>query len=87
VNDHVSTSALGILTRSATTAVSLGSNVGWYFAQSQLLVCSGPSTRAPIAEDGFARADVQRFVYEHARLPLGRLKLAGMWGMHDWPAG
>ena len=86
VNDHVSTTASGILTTLCDTAVSLGSNVGWYFSQSQLLVVLGPEHARTIADDGFARADVQRFVYEHARLPLGRLKLAGMWGMHDWPA-
>ena len=45
----------------------------------------GPEHAATIAADGFAKADVQRFVFEHARLPLGRLKLGGMWGMHDWP--
>src|SRR5207247_703919 len=56
------------------------------FAHGQLRVALGPEHARTIAEDGFARADVQRFVYEHARLPLGRLKLAGMWGMHDWPA-
>jgi len=86
VNDHVSTTASGILTTVCDTAVSLGSNVGWYFSQSQLLVVLGPEHARTIAEDGLTRADVQRFVYEHARLPLGRLKLAGMWGMHDWPA-
>ena len=86
VNDHVSTTASGILNTLCDTAVSLGSNVGWYFSQSQLLVVLGPEHARTIADDGFARADVQRFVYEHARLPLGRLKLAGMWGMHDWPA-
>jgi hypothetical protein len=85
VNDHVSTSASGILTTVCDTAVSLGSNVGWYFSQSQLMVVLGPEHARTIADDGFTRADVQRFVYEHARLPLGRLKLAGMWGMHDWP--
>jgi hypothetical protein len=86
VNDHVSTTASGILTTVCDTAVSLGSNVGWYFSQSQLLVVLGPEHARTIADDGFTRADVQRFVYEHARLRLGRLKLAGMWGMHDWPA-
>jgi hypothetical protein len=86
VNDHVSTSASGILTTVCDTAVSLGSNVGWYFSQSQLMIVLGPEHARTVADDGFARADVQRFVYEHARLPLGRLKLAGMWGMHDWPA-
>ena len=45
----------------------------------------GPEHAATIAEDGFTRADVQRYVYEHARLPLHRLKQGGMWGIHDWP--
>jgi len=86
VNDHASTTASGILSTVSHTAATLGSNVGWYFSQSQLLVVLGPEHARTIAGDGLTRADVQRFVYEHARLPLGRLKLAGMWGMHDWPA-
>ena len=86
VNDHVSTGAAGILHTVADTAVSLGSNVGWYFSQSQLLVVLGPEHAKTIANDGFTRADVQRFLFEHARLPLRTLKLGGMWGIQDWPA-
>jgi hypothetical protein len=86
VNDHVSTTASGILSTVANTAVAPGSNVGWILSQSQLLVVLGPEHAATIAGDGLSRADVQRFVYEHARLPLSTLKLGGMWGMHDWPA-
>jgi hypothetical protein len=85
VNDHVGTSAAGILNNVADVAATLGSNVGWYFSQSQLLVVLGPEHASTIASDGFTREDVQRFVFEHARLPLGRLKLGGMWGIHDWP--
>ncbi len=85
VNDHVGTTAAGILNNVADVAATLGSNVGWYFSQSQLLVVLGPEHAATIASDGFTREDVQRFVFEHARLPLGRLKLGGMWGIHDWP--
>lgn len=85
VNDHVSTAAAGILNNVSDVAATLGSNVGWYLAQSQLLVVLGPEHAATVAADGFSKADVQRFVFEHARLPLGRLKLGGMWGMHDWP--
>jgi len=85
VNDHVSTTAAGILNNVADTAATLGSNVGWYFSQSQLLVVLGPEHAATVAADGFSRADVQRFVFEHARLPLSRLKLGGMYGIHDWP--
>ncbi len=86
VNDHVSTTAAGILANVADTAVSLGSNVGWYFSQAQLMVVLGPEHARTIAEDGLSRADVQRFVYENARQPLGLMRLGGMWGMHDWPA-
>ena len=75
VNDHVSTTASGILTTIANTAVAPGSNVGWILSQSQLLVVLGPEHAATIAGDGLSRADVQRFVYEHARLPLSTLKL------------
>jgi hypothetical protein len=85
VNDHVSTTAAGILDNVSDVAATLGSNVGWYMAQSQLLVVLGPEHAQTIAADGFSAADVQRFVFEHARLPLARLKLGGMWGMHDWP--
>ena len=85
VNDHVSTTAAGILATVADTAVSLGSNVGWYFSQSQLLIVLGPEHAQTIARDGLSRADVQRFVFEHARLPLRTLKLGGMWGIQDWP--
>jgi hypothetical protein len=85
VNDHVATTAAGILNNVSDVAATLGSNVGWYMSQSQLLVVLGPEHAATIAADGFSAADVQRFVFEHARIPLGRLKLGGMWGMHDWP--
>ncbi len=85
VNDHVSTSAAGILTTIADTAVTLGSNVGWFLSQSQLLVVLGPEHARTIADDGLTRADVQTFIYEHARQPLGLMQQGGMWGMHDWP--
>ena len=86
VNDHVSTTASGILANVADTAVSLGSNVGWYFSQAQLMVVLGPEHARTIAGDGFTRADVQRFVYENARQPLSLMRLGGMYGMQDWPA-
>jgi hypothetical protein len=50
------------------------------------MVVLGPEHAATVAGDGLSRRDVQEFIFEHARLPLGLLKLGGMWGMHDWPA-
>lgn len=86
VNDHVSNTAAGILATVADTSASLGSNVGWYLPQSQLLIVLGPEHAKTIAGDGLSKTDVARFLFDHARLPLGKLKLGGMWGMHDWPA-
>jgi hypothetical protein len=86
VNDHVSTTGAGILANVADTAVSLGSNVGWYLSQAQLMVVLGPEHARTIADDGYTRADIQRYVYENARQPLSLMRLGGMWGMQDWPA-
>jgi hypothetical protein len=86
VNDHVATTAAAVLTTVADTAITLGSNVGAYFSQAQLMVVLGPEHAKTVAGDGLSREDVQRYIYENARLPLGLLKLGGMWGMHDWPA-
>ena len=85
VNDHVSATAAGILVNCADTMVTLGSNVGAYFSQSQLLLVLGPEHAATVAKDGLTRADVQRFCYETARMPLREWKLRGMYGIHDWP--
>src|SRR3990167_6445181 len=57
VNDHVSSTATGILNNISDVATTLGSNVGWYFSQSQLLVVLGPEHAATVAGDGFTRAD------------------------------
>ena len=74
VNDHVSTTAprhpqqrgghRGHLARLQCRLVHRRRASSWW--------CSGPSTPPPSRRDGLTRADVQRFVFEHARLPLGR---------------
>jgi hypothetical protein len=28
---------------------------------------------------------VRRFLYENGRIPVGRPRLGGMWGLHAWP--
>ena len=85
VNDHVSSTAAGILNNISDVSTTLGSNVGVYMSQSQILLVLSPEHAATIANDGFTRTDVQRFVFEHARMPLARRRLGGMWGIHDWP--
>ena len=85
VNDHVSTTAPGILTTSRTPPPPSARTSAGTSRRASSWSSSGPEHAATIAADGFTRADVQRFVYEHARLPLDRLKQGGMWGIHDWP--
>jgi hypothetical protein len=85
VNDHVSATAAGILGNVAAALVPIGSNVGWYFGQSQVLVALGPEHAATVAGDGLGRADVQRVVFEQARRSLRECRRSGMYGIHDWP--
>lgn len=84
INDHVSQTAEGVLTTVADTAATMGMN-NLYLNAGEMLVVLGPEHAATIAADGWGKADVQRFLFEQARVPLWRAKLGGMWGMHDWP--
>jgi hypothetical protein len=47
-----------------------GANDVYYTAQP--LVAFGPEHAAAVAAGGFSKPDVQRFLFEHARLPLGK---------------
>jgi len=85
VNDHVSQTAGAVLGVVAQSMATLGSNAKWILQDSSYLVALGPEHAATIAGDGFTKADVQRFLYETARLPLREFQRGGMWGMHDWP--
>jgi hypothetical protein len=71
VNDHESLTAGGVLAMVAGTVAITGSNNIYYAAEP--LVILGPEHAATIAREGFTKADVKRFLYEHARVPLGRL--------------
>jgi hypothetical protein len=85
VNDHVSQTAGRLLGVIAQAMLTLGSNAKWILHDSSFVVALGPEHAATIAADGLGRADVQRFLYETARLPLRELQRGGMWQMHDWP--
>jgi hypothetical protein len=84
VNDHVSQSAANLLTTVADTAATMGMN-NLYLNDTEMLIVLGPEHAATIAADGWAKPDVQRFIFEQARVPVKRARLGGMWGMQDWP--
>jgi hypothetical protein len=85
VNDHVSTTAGGVLGVVADTMSALGGNAKWYLAESAFMVVLGPEHAATIHRDGLTKTDVKRVLYETARRSLRDLKRGGMWQMHDWP--
>lgn len=70
INDHESLTAEGILTTIAGTVAITGTNDVFYKAEP--LVVMSPEHAATVAGGGYSKADAKRFLYEHARLPLGR---------------
>src|SRR5262249_21542870 len=79
VNDHVSKTAGGVLGVVAQSMATLGSNAKWIMPDASYVVALGPEHAATIAADGFSKADVRRFLYETARLPLREYRRGGMW--------
>lgn len=74
VNDHWSITPEGILTMIAGTLRTTGNN-DIYFLQDdvfpQPLVLFGPEHARTVADGGFSKDDVRRFLFERARVPLG----------------
>ena len=71
IQDHFSTTGLGVLRTVAGAMGQAGSNNlldrGWP------LLSLGPEHAATVARDGFTKGAVKEFIFEHARFPLGRL--------------
>jgi len=72
VNDHQSLTGEGLLKMIAGTMSITGSNDIYYTHTSEPIVAIGPEHAALIAADGFSKADVKRYLFEHARVPLNR---------------
>jgi hypothetical protein len=72
VNDHQSLTGEGLLKMIAGTMSITGSNDIYYTRTSEPLVVLGPEHAALIAADGFSKADIRRYLFEHARVPLNR---------------
>ncbi len=71
IQDHYSNTGLGVLRTVAGAMGQAGSNNilgrGWP------LLSLGPEHAATIARDGYTKATVKQFLFEHARFPLARL--------------
>ena len=71
IQDHYSNTGLGVLRTVAGAMGQAGSNnlLGW----GGPLLCLGPEHAATIARDGYSKAKVKEFLFEHARFPFTRL--------------
>lgn len=84
VNDHESVSGEGLLKMIAGTVAMTGSN-NVYYEGAPLVIC-GPEHAATIARDGYSKADAKRYLYEHARVPLGSFSTDNIERrMRQWP--
>jgi hypothetical protein len=69
INDHESINAEGILRMTCGTVAITGSNNAYYAGEP--LIAFGPEHAAAVAAGGYSKADVKRYVFEHATVPLG----------------
>jgi hypothetical protein len=72
INDHGSTGADELLTTIAGSMQDAGCN-NIYLEDSDLFVFLGPEHAHQIAEYGFSRLDLQRYLFEAARVPVDRI--------------
>jgi len=71
INDHESITGAGLLKMAAGTVATTGAN-NLYFDGAPLFAF-GPEHAATIAKDGYTKADVKKYLYEHGRVRLGSL--------------
>jgi hypothetical protein len=70
INDHESKTAEGILKTVAGTVATTGQNNAHH--ASDPFVVFGPEHAATVAAEGLSKQDVKRYLYENARIALGR---------------
>ncbi len=51
----------------------------------EVIVLFAPEHAATIADEGWSKEDVRRYLFEFARIPTELMPKTGMWGMHEAP--
>ena len=69
VNDHVSRDAASVLTTIADTMATVGNNDLYFNEDAHPHLNLGPEHAEVIAEDGWSKQDVKRYIYDQARVP------------------
>jgi hypothetical protein len=84
INDHVSTSPLGLAFTMANTVMITGMNNA-FIRQTDYVVVVCPEHAAILARHGWDRSDLQEYLHERARIPYRHWKLGGMPGVNPQP--
>ncbi|MFI5366434.1 MAG: hypothetical protein ACHQ4J_12510 [Candidatus Binatia bacterium] len=82
VNDHGSSDGESILNTIAQTMATVGSNN--LYVGGDHFVVFGPEHAQAVAQSGFSRADVQRYLYEHARVSVERISAQKLEELTSW---
>ena len=69
INDHESSTGLGILRTMAGTMRSVGMNQH-YYPDGQVVVAIGPEHASTLATDGYSRREIMDYLYNEARMPV-----------------
>lgn len=93
INNHVGKTPEHILDTFADAMVTTGGNVMHRRAYGpdggdqtgEFVVLLAPEHAATIADAGWSKDDVRRYLFEFARMPVERMPFTGMWGMHEVP--
>ena len=79
LNDHVSTSAAGILATVTQSIADMGCNNAYLYGQPT--IAFGPEHAAILAADGWSKDDIRQHIFTHARIPRAQWQEGGMAGM------
>ena len=82
INDHGSATGDSILNTVAQTMATVGNNN--LYVGGDTFVIFGPEHARTVAESGFTRADVQRYLYEHARVAVDRISPQKLEELSSW---
>ena len=71
MNDRESITGVGLLKTTAGVVATTGANNLYYDGAPAFIF--GPEHAAAIAQDGYSKADVKKYIFEHGRTPLAAL--------------
>jgi len=82
VNDHGSSDGESVLNTIAQTMATVGNNN--LYVGGDHFVVFGPEHAQAVATSGFSREDVQRYLYEHARVSVDRISAQKLDELTSW---